>query len=306
MRDGFSFIELEVKNVPKQEPKEQVQQIPLSEIRPFKKHPFKVVDDELMQQTIDSIMQVGILNPAIIRPAPEGGYEMVAGHRRLHAADLAGLKSIPAIVRNLTDDEAVILMVDSNLQRETISPMERAQAYKMKLEALKHQGKRVDLEGKATSRQLGEKSSWAVAKVGADANESERQVHRYIRLTELLPEVQEKVESKEIAFSPAVELSYLTHDEQKQFLDAMDYSQNTPSLSQAQRLKKLSREGKCTQEAMFSIMSEDKKDDLTRITLSNDILRKYFPRNYTPLQMQETIIKLLEQWQKKRQRQNER
>ena len=292
--------------VPKQESKEQIQQIPLSEIRPFKNHPFKVVDDELMQQTIDSIMQVGILNPAIIRPAPEGGYEMVAGHRRLHAADLAGLKTIPAIVRNLTDDEAVILMVDSNLQRETISPMERAQAYRMKLEALKHQGKRVDLEGKATSRQLGEKSSWAVAKVGADANESERQVHRYIRLTELLPEVQEKVESKEIAFSPAVELSYLTHDEQKQFLDAMDYSQNTPSLSQAQRIKKLSREGKCTQEAMFSIMSEDKKDDLTRITLSNDILRKYFPRNYTPLQMQETIIKLLEQWQKKRQRQNER
>lgn len=292
--------------VPKQESKEQVQQIPLSEIRPFKNHPFKVLDDELMQQTIDSIMQVGILNPAIIRPAPEGGYEMVAGHRRLHAADLAGLKTIPAIVRNLTDDEAVILMVDSNLQRETISPMERAQAYKMKLEALKHQGKRVDLEGKATSRQVGEKSSWAVAKVGADANESERQVHRYIRLTELLPEVQEKVESKEIAFSPAVELSYLTHDEQKQFLDAMDYSQNTPSLSQAQRLKKLSREGKCTQEAMFSIMSEDKKDDLTRITLSNDILRKYFPRNYTPLQMQETIINLLEQWQKKRQRQNER
>ena len=292
--------------VPKQESKEQIQQIPLSEIRPFKNHPFKVVDDELMQQTIDSIMQVGILNPAIIRPAPEGGYEMVAGHRRLHAADLAGLKTIPAIVRNLTDDEAVILMVDSNLQRETISPMERAQAYRMKLEALKHQGKRVDLEGKATSRQLGEKSSWAVAKVGADANESERQVHRYIRLTELLPEVQEKVESKEIAFSPAVELSYLTHDEQKQFLDAMDYSQNTPSLSQAQRLKKLSREGKCTQEAMFSIMSEDKKDDLTRITLSNDILRKYFPRNYTPLQMQETIIKLLEQWQRKRQQQHDR
>ncbi|WP_334307400.1 ParB/RepB/Spo0J family partition protein [Moryella indoligenes] len=292
--------------VPKKEPQEQVQQIPLSEIRPFRNHPFKVLDDELMQQTIDSIMQVGILNPAIIRPAPEGGYEMVAGHRRLHAADLAGLKTIPAIVRNLTDDEAVILMVDSNLQRETISPMERAQAYRMKLEALKHQGKRVDLEDRSTSRQLGEKSSWAVAKVGSDANESERQVHRYIRLTELLPEVQEKVDSKEIAFSPAVELSYLTHEEQKQFLEAMDYSQNTPSLSQAQRLKKLSREGKCTQEAMFTIMSEDKKDDLTRITLDNDILRKYFPRNYTPLQMQQTIIRLLEQWQKKRQRQNER
>lgn len=292
--------------MPKQESQEQVQQIPLSEIRPFRNHPFKVVDDELMQQTIDSIMQVGILNPAIIRPAPEGGYEMVAGHRRLHAADLAGLKSIPAIIRDLTDDEAVILMVDSNLQRETITPMERAQAYRMKLEALKHQGKRVDLEDKSTSRQVGEKSSWAVAKVGADANESERQVHRYIRLTELLPEVQEKVDSKEIAFSPAVELSYLTHDEQRKFLDAMDYSQNTPSLSQAQRLKKLSREGKCTQEAMYTIMSEEKKDELDRITLKSDILRKYFPRSYTPLQMQQTIIKLLEQWQKKRQRQNER
>lgn len=290
--------------MPKQEPREQVQQIPLSEIHPFRNHPFKVLDDELMQQTIDSIMQVGILNPAIIRPDPEGGYEMVAGHRRLHAADLAGLKTIPAIVRNLTDDEAVILMVDSNLQRETISPMERAQAYKMKLEALKHQGKRVDLEDKSTSTRIAQKLS--VEKVAEEAGTSRDQVRRYIRLMELLPEVQEKVESKEIAFSPAVELSYLTHDEQRQFLDAMDYSQNTPSLSQAQRLKKLSREGKCTQEAMFAIMSEDKKDDLTRITLDNDVLRKYFPRNYTPLQMQQTIIKLLEQWQKKRQRQNER
>ena len=217
-------------------------------------------------------MQVGVLNPAIISPAPEGGYEMVAGHRRLHAADLAGLKTIPAIVRNLDDDEAVILMVDSNLQRETISPMERAQAYKMKLEA----------------------------------GDSGRQVQRYIRLTELLPEVQKKVDSKEIAFSPAVELSYLTRDEQKQFLDAMDYSQNTPSLSQAQRLKKLSREGKCTKEAMRSIMSEEKKEEQERITLSSDTLRKYFPRSYTPLQMQQTIIKLLEQWQKKQQRRNER
>lgn len=290
--------------MPKQEPQEQVQQIPLSEIRPFRNHPFKVVDDELMQQTIDSIMQVGILNPVIIRPVPEGGYEMVAGHRRLHAADLAGLKTIPAIVRNLTDDEAVILMVDSNLQRETISPMERAQAYRMKLEALKHQGKRMDLEDRSTSTQIAQKLS--VEKVAEEAGTSRDQVRRYIRLTELLPEVQQKVESKEIAFSPAVELSYLSHDEQKQFLEAMDYSQNTPSLSQAQRLKKLSREGKCTQEAMFTIMSEDKKDDLTRITLDNDILLKYFPRSYTPLQMQETIIKLLEQWQKKRQRQNER
>lgn len=290
--------------MPKQKPNEQVQQIPLSEIRPFKNHPFKVADDELMQQTIDSIMQVGVLNPAIIRPAPEGGYEMVAGHRRLHAADLAGLKTIPAIVRNLDDDEAVILMVDSNLQRETISPMERAQAYKMKLEALKHQGKRVDLEDKSTSTQIAQKLS--VEKVAAEAGTSRDQIRRYIRLTELLPEVQKKVDSKEIAFSPAVELSYLTHDEQKQFLDAMDYSQNTPSLSQAQRLKKLSREGKCTQEAMRSIMSEEKKEEQERITLSSDTLRKYFPRSYTPLQMQQTIIKLLEQWQKKQQRRNER
>lgn len=290
--------------MPKQKPNEHVQQIPLSEIRPFKNHPFKVADDELMQQTIDSIMQVGVLNPAIIRPTPEGGYEMVAGHRRLHAADLAGLKTIPAIVRNLDDDEAVILMVDSNLQRETISPMERAQAYKMKLEALKHQGKRVDLEGKSTSTQIAQKLS--VEKVAAEAGTSRDQVRRYIRLTELLPEVQKKVDSKEIAFSPAVELSYLTHDEQKQFLDAMDYSQNTPSLSQAQRLKKLSREGKCTKEAMRSIMSEEKKEEQERITLSSDTLRKYFPRSYTPLQMQQTIIKLLEQWQKKQQRRNER
>ena len=290
--------------MPKQKPNEQVQQIPLSEIRPFKNHPFKVTDDELMQQTIDSIMQVGVLNPAIIRPAPEGGYEMVAGHRRLHAADLAGLKTIPAIVRNLDDDEAVILMVDSNLQRETISPMERAQAYKMKLEALKHQGKRVDLTCDQVGHKLDSKKS--IQKVAEDAGESKTQVQRYIRLTELLPEVQKKVDSKEIAFSPAVELSYLTHDEQKQFLDAMDYSQNTPSLSQAQRLKKLSREGKCTKDAMRSIMSEEKKDEQERITLSSDTLRKYFPRSYTPLQMQQTIIKLLEQWQKKQQRQNER
>ena len=290
--------------MPKQKPNEQVQQIPLSEIRPFKNHPFKVTDDELMQQTIDSIMQVGVLNPAIIRPAPEGGYEMVAGHRRLHAADLAGLKTIPAIVRNLDDDEAVILMVDSNLQRETISPMERAQAYKMKLEALKHQGKRVDLTCDQVGHKLDSKKS--IQKVAEDAGESKTQVQRYIRLTELLPEVQKKVDSKEIAFSPAVELSYLTRDEQKQFLDAMDYSQNTPSLSQAQRLKKLSREGKCTKEAMRAIMSEEKKEEQERITLSSDTLRKYFPRSYTPLQMQQTIIKLLEQWQKKQQRRNER
>ena len=287
--------------MPKQKPNEQVQQIPLSEIRPFKNHPFKVTDDELMQQTIDSIMQVGVLNPAIIRPAPEGGYEMVSGHRRFHAADLAGLKTIPAIVRNLDDDEAVILMVDSNLQRETISPMERAQAYKMKLEALKHQGKRRDL----TSSQVGTKLRTDEI-IAQQTGSSRNQVQRFVRLNELVPEIQKKVDSKEIAFSPAVELSYLTHDEQKQFLDAMDYSQNTPSLSQAQRLKKLSREGKCTKEAMRSIMSEEKKEEQERITLSSDTLRKYFPRSYTPLQMQQTIIKLLEQWQKKQQRRNER
>ena len=297
--------------MPKQKPNEQVQQIPLSEIRPFKNHPFKVTDDELMQQTIDSIMQVGVLNPAIIRPAPEGGYEMVAGHRRLHAANLAGLKTIPAIVRNLDDDEAVILMVDSNLQRETISPMERAQAYKMKLEALKHQGKRVALEGTSTSvpswdRSCRERPHANLSPCKQVPVDSAAQIRRFVRLTELLPEVQKKVDSKEIAFSPAVELSYLTHDEQKQFLDAMDYSQNTPSLSQAQRLKKLSREGKCTKEAMRSIMSEEKKEEQERITLSSDTLRKYFPRSYTPLQMQQTIIKLLEQWQKKQQRRNER
>jgi ParB family transcriptional regulator, chromosome partitioning protein len=290
--------------VSKSEPKEQIQQIPLSEIRPFKNHPFKVLDDELMQQTIDSIMQVGVLNPAIIRPDPEGGYEMVAGHRRLYAADLAGLKTMPAIVRNLTDDEAVILMVDSNLQRETISPMERAQAYRMKLEALKHQGKRMDLKGKTTSGQLVQKSS--LDQVSEESGDSVKQVQRYIRLTELLPEIQEKVDSKEISFTPAVEISYLSADEQKQFLDAMEYSQNTPSLSQALRLKKLSREGKCTKDAMFSIMSEEKKEEKGHITLNSDTLRKYFPRSYTPMQMQQTIIKLLEQWQKKRQRQNER
>lgn len=290
----------------KEEIKEQVQQIPIADIRPFKNHPFKVLDDDLMQQTVDSIKQSGVISPAIIRPIPDGGYEMVAGHRRQHAAELAGLNTIPAIVRDLTDDEAVILMVDSNLQRETITPMERAQAYKMKLEALKHQGKRHEVQGHATSPQIGEKSFWAVSIVANDAGASRSQVQRFIRLTELIPEVQEKVESGEVAFSPAVELSFLSHKEQRQFLDAMEYSQNTPSLSQAQRLKKLSREGKCTQEAMYAIMSEEKKDELDRVTLRTDVLRKYFPKNYTPMQMQDTIIKLLEQWQKKRQRQNER
>ena len=280
---------------------EQVHNIPLSEIRPFHNHPFKISDDELMQQTVDSIMQVGILNPVIIRPDPGGGYEMVSGHRRMRAAEIAGLESIPAIVRSLTDDEAVILMVDSNLQREIISPMERAKAYKMKLEALKHQGKRVDL----TLDQVGPKLRSAEM-IAENSGDSISQVKRYIRLTELLPEIQTMVDNKEIAFSPAVELSYLKSEEQKQFLDAMDYSQNTPSLSQAQRLKKLSREGKCTKQAMYDIMSEEKKDELDRITLKSDVLRQYFPREYTPIQMQNTILKLLEAWQRKRQREKER
>ena len=284
---------------------EEVRKIPVSEVHPFEGHPFRVVDDELMQQTVDSIKQFGVLNPAIVRPAPDGGYEMVSGHRRLHACELAGIREIPVIVRNLTDDEAVILMVDSNLQRECILPSERAAAYKMKLDALKHQGQRKDLGDEATSAQVGPKS-WAAEKVAQEAGDSKSQVKRFIRLTELLPELQEKVDSKEIAFNPAVELSYLKPDEQKRFLDAMDYSQATPSLSQAQRIKKLSQAGECTQNAMYKVMSEEKKDELDRITIKSDVLRKYFPRSYTPIQMEQTIIKLLEQWQKKRQRENER
>ena len=282
-------------------PPEQVQQIRISDIHPFKNHPFKVVDDALMQETVDSIMQFGVLNPTIIRPDPGGGYEMVAGHRRLHASGLAGKGTIPAIVRNLTDDEAVILLVDTNLQRENISPMERAQAYKMKMEALKHQGQRTDL----TSTQVGRKLETAEI-IAQQTGESKNQVRRFVRLTELVPELQTMVDKNELAFNPAVEISYLSKDEQKGVLDAMAYSQNTPSLSQAQRLKKLSREGKCTQDAMYKVMSEEKKDELDRVTLKSDTLRKYFPKNYTPQQMEQVIIKLLDQWQKKRQRQNER
>ena len=286
--------------MPKQEPNEKVQQIPLSEIRPFKNHPFKVVDDELMQQTIDSIMQVGILNPAIIRPLPEGGYEMVAGHRRLHAADLAGLKTIPAIVRDLTDDEAVILMVDSNLQREEILPSERAMAYKMKLEALKHQGARTDL----TSAQVAPKLSTAL--IGEQDNVSKDTVKRYIRLTELDPKLQQMVDEKKIALTPAVELSYLKPEEQSLLLDTIDSEQATPSLSQAQRMKKLSGEGKLTDDTMLEIMMEQKKPEGWNLTLPIAQIKKFFPRSYTPQKMQETIMKLLEAWQKKRQRQNER
>ena len=285
--------------MPKQESNEKVQQIPLSEIRPFKNHPFKVVDDELMQQTIDSIMQVGILNPAIIRPMPEGGYEMVAGHRRLHAADLAGLKTIPAIVRDLTDDEAVILMVDSNLQREEILPSERAMAYKMKLEALKHQGARTDL----TSAQVAPKLSTAL--IGEQDNVSKDTVKRYIRLTELDPKLQQMVDEKKIALTPAVELSYLKPEEQSLLLDTIDSEQATPSLSQAQRMKKLSGEGKLTDDTMLEIMMEQKKPEGWNLTLPIAQIKKFFPRSYTPQKMQETIMKLLEAWQKKRQRQNE-
>ena len=273
---------------------EQVQEIPLSQIHPFEGHPFKVVDDdELMQQTIDSITQFGVLNPVIIRP-DENGYEMVSGHRRLRASELAGKDTIPAICRNMSDDEAIILMVDSNLQRETILPSERAWAYKLKRDALNHQGK-------TTSSQIGTKLR-ADEMIAEQAGSSRNQVQRFIRLTELIPELMDKVDSKEVAMNPAVELSFLKKDEQRMFLEAMDYAQAPPSLSQAQRLKKLSQEGACTQDAMFRIMSEEKKDELERLTIRSDVLRKYFPKSYTPQQMQNTIIKLLEQWQKKRQR----
>ena len=287
--------------MPKQKPNEQVQQIPLSEIRPFKNHPFKVTDDELMQQTIDSIMQVGVLNPAIIRPAPEGGYEMVAGHRRLHAADLAGLKTIPAIVRNLDDDEAVILMVDSNLQREHILPSERAFAYKMKLDAIKNQGARSDL----TSPQVASKfrSDDEVAKGQGISGDT---VRRFIRLTNLIPELLDMVDNKTVSFNPAVELSYLSPEQQQEVIRAMDDTQNFPSVSQAKRIKKLAQDGTFTTETVVAIMGEEKKSELDTVTIKNDTLKKYFPRSYTPKQMEDTIIKLLEQWQKKRQRSEER
>ena len=284
---------------------EQVVLIPLEQLKPFKNHPFKVRDDdELMQDTIDSIMAGGVINPILVRPTEDGKFEVVSGHRRFRASELAGKADIKAIVREMDDDTAVITMVDSNLQREQISPMERAQAYRMKLEALKHQGKRVDL----TCAQVGHKldSVKSVQKIADDVGKSRTQVQRYIRLTELRPELQQMVDDGTISLTPAVELSYLTKDEQKGFLDAMDYSQNIPSLSQAQRLKKLSREGKCTVEVMCEIMDEEKKSELDRITIKGDVLRKYFPRSYTPLQMQQTIIKLLEAWQKKRTRENER
>ncbi|MBR2794805.1 MAG: ParB/RepB/Spo0J family partition protein [Solobacterium sp.] len=279
---------------------ERVQQIPLSELHPFEGHPFRVVDDEEMQKTVESVKEYGVLTPAIARPDPDGGYEIISGHRRMRAAELAGLKTLPVIVRDMDDDTAIIFMVDSNLQREHILPSERAFAYRMKLEAIKHQGARTDLERESTSTQVAQKLS--VERVGEDAGVSKDTVRRYIRLTELIPEIRDMVDEKKIAFNPAVELSYLKPDEQREFLEAMDYAQAAPSLSQAQRLKKMSQEGKCRLDRMCEVMSEEKKDDLTTITISHDVLRKYFPRSYTPQQMQDVIVKLLDQWMKKRNR----
>ena len=281
--------------------REQVQQIPIGELFPFKNHPFKVLDDESMQRTVESVEQYGVLSPLIARPRPEGGYEIISGHRRQHAAQLAGLDALPVIVRQMDDDAAVLLMVDSNLQRENILPSERAFAYKMKLEALKNQGARSDL----TSPQVAAKfrSDDAVAK---DQGISGDTVRRYIRLTNLVPELLDMVDEKKIAFNPAVELSYLDTNQQRDFLEAMNDTQNAPSLSQAQRLKKLAQEGHFSYDVAFAVMGEEKKDELDKVVIKNDTLRKYFPRNYTPKQMEDTIIKLLEQWQRKQQRQNER
>lgn len=286
---------------PSEQNPEQIQQLPLTELHPFPNHPFKVLEDEAMQRTVESIAQYGVLAPLIVRPRPEGGYEILSGHRRQYAAKLAGLETLPVIVRNMDDNAAVLLMVDSNLQREHILPSERAFAYKMKLEAIKNQGARSDL----TSPQVAAKfrSDDAVAK---DQGISGDTVRRYIRLTHLIPELLELVDQKQISFNPAVELSYLTEPEQRDFLEAMQDTQNAPSLSQAQRIKKLSQENQCSYEAIFDIMGEEKKAEMDRVTLKNEVLRKYFPRSYTPKQMEDTILRLLEQWQKKRQRSAER
>ncbi len=279
---------------------ERVQEIPLSELHPFKGHPFKVLDDEAMQKTVESIAQFGVMTPAIARPRPEGGYEIIAGHRRHHASELAGKETMPVIVRNMDDDAATILMVDSNLQRETLLPSERAFAFKMKSDAMKHQGMRTDL----TSVQLAPKLTTAI--IGEESGMSSDNVKRYIRLTNLIPVLLDMVDEKKIAFNPAVEISYLKPEEQQDFLEAMDYAQSTPSLSQAKRLKKFSQEGKCSLDAMCAIMSEEKKGELDRVTIKHDVLRKYFPKSYTPKQMEDTIIKLLEQWQRKREKSMER
>ena len=284
--------------------REQVQQIPIGELFPFKNHPFKVLDDESMQRTVESVEQYGVLSPLIARPRPEGGYEIISGHRRQHAAQLAGLDALPVIVRQMDDDAAVLLMVDSNLQRETILPSERAFAYKMKLEAMKHQAGRPTQDNYSqVGNNFGTLSSEEMAE---ELGTSKNQIFRYIRLTNLVPELLDMVDEKKIAFNPAVELSYLDESQQRDFLEAMNDTQNAPSLSQAQRLKKLAQEGHFSYDVAFAVMGEEKKDELDKVVIKNDTLRKYFPRSYTPKQMEDTIIKLLEQWQRKQQRQNER
>ena len=286
----------------KQNP-EQILQLPLTELHPFPNHPFKVLEDEAMQRTVESIAQYGVLAPLIARPRPEGGYEILSGHRRQYAAKLAGLETLPVIVRNMDDNAAVVLMVDSNLQREHILPSERAFAYKMKLEAIERSIGRPKNVGQVVPDYFGKRSTEIVAE---GTGESYKQVQRYIRLTHLIPELLELVDQKQISFNPAVELSYLTEPEQRDFLEAMQDTQNAPSLSQAQRIKKLSQENQCSYEAIFDIMGEEKKAEMDRVTLKNEVLRKYFPRSYTPKQMEDTILRLLGQWQKKRQRSAER
>ena len=281
--------------------REKVQEIPLGELHPFRNHPFKVKDDAAMQDTVESVREYGVLVPAIARPDPDGGYELIAGHRRHHASELAGKETMPVIIRDLDDDAATIIMVDSNLQREELLPSERAFAYKMKLEAIRHQGKRQEL----TSSQVGMKLQ-ALDIVGQQAGDSRNQVHRFIRLTELIPELLDMVDERKIAFNPAVELSYLKKEEQTLLLEAMDSEQATPSLSQAQRLKKFSQQKMLSLDVMRAVMSEEKKTDLDRVTLKNETLRRYFPKSYTPKQMDDTIIKLLEGWYKKRQLSQER
>ena len=285
-----------------EEQREQVQQIPIDALHPFTNHPFKVLDDEAMTRTVESIAQYGVLAPLIARPRPDGdGYEIISGHRRQYAAKLAGLDTLPVIVRNMDDNAAVLLMVDSNLQREHILPSERAFAYKMKLEALKNQGARSDL----TSSQIGTKLR-ADEKVAQDLGESRNQIQRFIRLTNLIPELLDMVDEKKISFNPAVELSYLDESQQRDFLEAMDVTQNAPSVSQAQQLKKMAQCGEFTYEKAFDILGQEKKSEQDTVTIKNDILRKYFPRSYTPRQMEEKIIQLLDAWQKKQQRRNER
>ena len=284
--------------------KEKRTEMPLSDLHPFEGHPFKVLDDELMEQTVESIKQIGVVSPLIVRPDPEGGFEILSGHRRLHAAQLAGLETVPVIVKEMDDDAAIIFMVDSNLQRENILPSERAFSYKMKLEAMKHQAGRPSKENDSQlGNNFGKLSSEEMAE---ELGTSKNQIFRYIRLTNLIPEILDMVDEKKIAFNPAVELSYLKPSEQKEFLEAMDYAQASPSLSQAQRLKKLSQEGGCTLDAMCEVMNEIKKDELDHVTIKNEVLRKYFPKSYTPKQMQDTIIRLLEKWQRSKQRYMER